>query len=430
MKNTNSKTFKVVIAGAGFAGLAAAQTLIKKLPARANIKIMLIDKSDRHLYTPDLYEVAAAFKDEISDKCENSLSDAVAPKIDELINSKKIEFLQDEALKVYPRSQRVLTKKEGFIKYDKLIFALGSEQNFYNIKGLKQFSYPVKTANDALVINCHLDSFFCYLWKKKSKDDVFITIGGGGPTGCEFAAEMVSYLNLLSKKYDFPRDKIVLQLLQASDLIGGFDKKISDLTKRRLKSLGVRILTNHRLVEAKPNAIKAHISGQNGLQIDEIDLRSDVLIWTGGVKKSSVLDESFAEFNYPNPSAVDESLRSKYFKNIYFVGDSAELINKKTAQAVPMMAQAAWEQGELAAKNICRELKGEKPQEFKIKNYSLIMPLGGKWGICHIGKKIITGFPAYIIRRASDLLYNMRIMPFRKALSKWRKENHIYHLND
>lgn len=430
MTENRIKTVRIIILGAGFAGLKAAQKITKYLAkdgtiGAKNVTITLIDKSDIHLYTPDLYEIANSFNQQITDECLTKLKDCVATRIQTLINKKSVTFRQGEIIKIDPKNQFVELKKGAKLEYDYLLCALGSQQNFYNIPGLKQFSYPVKTIKDGLVINCHLDTFFHFLWKKKTKKEVKISIGGGGATGVEFSAEMVRYVDKLCEKYDYPRNKVTIQILQAGNELVGQGKKVSDYTKKRLEEKGIRILFNHMITKAEPD--KIYTKSPTGKA--EI-IESDVLIWTGGVMVNQLVKKYLGDEEHKGFIKVNRFMQSEQYPTVYAAGDNAFFKDPKTKKIAPMLAQNAWEEGEVAAYNIVSQICGKKQTTYKVRNLPLIMPIGGKWGIVKIGPFVYRGFLGWIVRRLTDLWYAAKIMPFWKALKKWHHDNQVFVKND
>lgn len=419
---------KILILGAGFAGLRAAQDLSEHCKGQADCSITLVDKIDVHLYTPDLYEIANAFNNEITDECLTTLKESVATHTQSLIDKKSVTFIQDTVTAIHPKQNKVTLSKEGDLQYDTLIVALGSKQNFYAIPGLQQFAYPVKTIKDALVINCHLDTFFHFLWKKNTKKKVTISIGGGGATGVEFAAEMTRYLDLLSTKYDYPRDKMTIQIIQAGSELVGAGPKVSKYTIQRLEQKGVKILLNHMIVKAEPD--KIHVKTGSKSNPEEKTIESDVLIWTGGVMVNPIVKESLGDPDHYGAISVNKFLQSTKHPNIYAAGDNAFYKDPKTGKTAPMLAQTAWEQGQQAAQNIIRSLQNKPQKPYKIHTSPLIMPLGGKWGIVKIGRFVFKGRLGWIIRRLTDLQYAMSIMPFWRALKKWHHDTNLFTKND
>src|SRR3990167_10301498 len=130
---------KIVIAGGGgFGGVSAAIKLSKSLPKE--IKIVIIDKNPYHLFTPSLYEVATS---------EEPMKNIAIP-FKEIFGN-RIEIVTGEITSINPKTQSIKLK-DSEVSYDYLIISLGSESAFYNIEGLREYSLPLKTIQDAVKI--------------------------------------------------------------------------------------------------------------------------------------------------------------------------------------------------------------------------------------------------------------------------------------
>lgn len=404
------KSKKIVILGAGFAGIRTAKVLSKLVDE----EIILIDKSPVHLYTPDLYEIASSVHAKMSEECLINLKECVATDIYSIIPKDKVEFIKAEVININPEKQ-IVTFNKGKVTYDYLVLALGSVTNYYDIPGLEQFSYPVKSIQDAIVINCHLEIYFKELWRAKSKKKVVINIGGGGATGVEFGGEMLKYISRLCKKYQYPRSHVTLQLIQGSNELIGLGKEVSDIAKKRLESKGMKIIFNKYIKRVTPN--KIFVQGKDETKQTALD--SDILIWTGGVKVNPVVGEVIE---------VDEYLRSKEYKNIFAAGDNASF--EENGKKVPMLAQVAWEEGAVIADNINASIHKKTLRPYFSKDYLAIIPLAGRFGIVKWRGRVFSGKWCWVFRRLTDLWYALQILPFWKALKKWQHGNQVFMEND
>ena len=258
----------ILILGAGFAGIRAALRLSKKLPANG-WQITIIDEHDTHVYTPDLYEIATAFNEEINEECLVRLKDTVAIPYSKIFTHKHtvhaVKFVRDRVLEIQPHNKKVLLKNRGELSFDYCVIALGSVVNYYNITGLQEFSYPLKTLTDALAINCHLDMYIHNLWKQQNRCDVHIVIGGGGATGVEFASELYGDIDKICKKYSYPHSHVKVTLVEGSEKLAGQDPRATRYIMQRLKKLGVDFPINY--LKEDPVAAIRKLRGEKGLDI-------------------------------------------------------------------------------------------------------------------------------------------------------------------
>lgn len=414
------KNKNIVILGAGFAGLRCALDLAKEIHRFPDYRIILINKTDIHLYTPDLYEIATAYYPTITSTCLTNLKETVATKISSLVPEKLVTFLQDTITKIQPDKKTVLLEKSGEVLYEYLVVTLGSVTNYYGIPGLEQFSYPLKTMTDALAIQCHLDSYFQTLWRSHLKKSVHIVMGGGGATGCELAAELPSYVKKLCKKYDYPEGQVDVTIVEGKKEILGLGVKLSASVKKRLASLGVGLKLGTYITEAK--AAKVRIKTKEGM---ENEILVDMLIWTGGVMPNPIVKESFEKVSENYALEVNEFLEAKYYPKIFAAGDNASF-----EHPLPLLAQVARKQGHVMAFNILADISGKSKREYAPEISGVVIPLGGKYAVFQRGEIMTAGFFIWVLRRLIDLVYAFSIMPFWRAFQKWWHATNIFAQND
>lgn len=405
----------IVVLGGGFLGISTAKKLIKKAPQ--NFTITLIDERDVHIYTPDLYEIATAFNEKITQQCMTRLKDTVAVPISQILHGDRFTFMRDKALKIKPELSSVILKSNGALHFDYLVLGLGSAVNYYGIPGLAAYSYPFKNLTDALAIDCHLDSYFHSLWDKKTKKRIDVVIGGGGATGVELACELKGYLEKLCKKYSFPQSRVHLTVIEGSGKLAGLSENGTEIIKQRCEKFGITVLLNHFIKKVEINEIEVR-HGQSTRQIG-----MDVLIWTGGVMPHPLIRESFGSVAKNGALPVNSFLQSEQYAHIFAGGDCAET-------KAPMLAQMAFQQGAIIAHNIVAHAAQKKKKPFVPQFKGVIIPLGGCYGLLMKGSFIFKGFFVWLLRRLVDLHYALSILPFFYALRKWVRDTRIFVEND
>lgn len=421
--NKNKK--RIIILGGGFAGIQTVLELCKiqlcKKSVDKTYEIILVSSHTVAVYNADLYEIATAYHKKITDQCLMDLKSTVAVPLSKILSGKYVTFLHDTTLKIFPEKNTIMLKNHGEMTYSLLVIAVGSVTNYYKIEGLEQFSYPLKTLQDAISISCHLDSNFQNLWKKETKKKIQIVIGGGGFTGIEFACELSGFIKKLCKKYQYPWSQVSLIIVEAKTaLLAGQEPKMEKIIQQRLKKLNIQVKTGTKIEKVEAQKINT----------DKETMEMDMLIWTGGVKPNPLIRESFE--NIPQIKLakngalpVNEFLQNPDFKNIYAAGDCASYIDLKTQKPAPMLAQIAVQEGKVLAQN----LLGKKTK-YTPHISGIIIPLGGKYAVCKIGNIILKGFFAWAIKRINDLRYAMTIMPIWTAMKKWVHNTNIFMEND
>lgn len=409
----------IIILGAGFAGLSTTKTLQRKLPK--NYKLTLIDENAVHLFRADLYEIATAFSKKITDECLTQLKKTVATPITQLI-SPKVKFLQDKVQKIDPKKRQITFAKNKPLTYDYLVIALGSITNYFDIPGLEKYSFPLKTIQDAIKINCHLDQIFRDLWHQNRIRDLYITIGGGGATGIETAGELTGALKKLCKKYRFPKDKIHLQIIEGTSVLGGFPGSGSKLIQKRLTKKNIKTYLKYFI--KKVTKSKIFLDGQTK------ELKSDLLIWTGGVMVNPVAAKTLGTKETRGAIPVTKFLQSPLYPEIFAAGDNAYFPDPKTKKPLPMLAQIAIDQGKTIAANILNTIEKSPLKPYEPKQSIYILPIAGRYAIAKIGNKIFHGKIFWYLRRLISLKYLLSIMPFFKAFRKWNHGTKIFLKND
>ncbi len=416
----------IVILGAGFAGLRVALDLTKKFAEKPSLKrkynIKLVDRNAVHVFNADLYEVATAFSEKITDKFVRQLKDTVATPIHTLIDENYVDFVQDEIVAIDPEKQVVVLKKTKKLPYHCLVVAMGSCPNYFGIPGLKENSFTLDSVADALKINSSLDKLFYDLWKSGKFKPVHLNVGGGGPTGIETACELVFAVKRLAKKYKYPTSKIKVQLVEGSEKLAGLDKDGTKLILKRLKEIGVKVYMQSFIKKLDQKKVFLKAGGS---------LNSDMFIWTGGVMVNTVVAVGLGDKRLGGGVLVNPFLQAKSFRNVFAAGDNGYFPDPENVKKrLPMLAQFAYAQGSIIAENVLKLFSGESLKSFVPGKPKLLLPLGGKYGILSSSGKIHSGFLMWLLKRLVFLKYAMSILPFTKAFRKWKRSNKIFVEND
>ncbi|MBI5732356.1 NAD(P)/FAD-dependent oxidoreductase [Candidatus Jorgensenbacteria bacterium] len=418
----------IVILGAGFGGLRAAIVLskeLKRLSLLDKYEITLVDRYNYHTFTPLLYEIATTSK-QIADYLH--LKSLVTYPLKEILDP-HVNCITDEVLHL-DLLDNLVHLKNSKIKFDYLIIALGAETNHFNIPGLKEHSLSLKNFDQAIAIR---DS----LWFAVDKDKKLmrVVVAGGGSTGVELASEIKEWFCGEVENQALTCKIHVTLVEKAENILPGFDKQIIKAVQKRLSILGIEILTNTAITRVEEHKVYFE-NGKN--------TPFDVLIWSGGVKASSLTQKIPVRRKHGERieilgelSCIPESPDLKITGKIYAIGDIACIIDPETQKPIPLVARAAISQGSIAARNIIREIKKEQrlsqsiePEQYYPKSYPYIIPTGGKYAVAKIGPFILKGFIAWILKGLVELNYLTSIMPFGKALKIWLRGLKVFIQND
>lgn len=419
----------IVILGGGFGGLQTAFMLSKKLKAlsvRRDYEVILVDRYAYHTFIPLLYEIATTSKD-TADYME--LKSLVTYSLSELLEKRGIRFIKDEVMHI-DLTQGAVHLRRVKVQFNYLVLALGSETNYFNIPGLKENSFGLKTFDEAIAIR---DAIWSYL--KKGGGDLRVVVGGGGSTGVGLASEIKRWAYNFQNKGLGSRKVQVTIIEGMPAILPGFDARVIRRAGERLRRLGVEIINNE--IIKKVTAGKAVLASGRAIPFD-------VLVWAGGVKAGSLTEKLPLKREKRGRveiigalECLPESPDLKIYGRMYAVGDIACIYNPKTKQPVPQVARTAIVQGKIVAKNIIEEIRKEnrlvgsvKQYVYTPKTYPYIIPVGGKFAIAKFGPFVISGFLGWVLKGFVELNYFISIMPLWQAFRIWLKGLWVFIQND
>ncbi len=366
---------KVVILGAGFAGIWAAKKLNNK-----PVDVLVIDRNNFHTFLPLLYQVAAA---------EIEIEQIAYPVRQMFRKSKNVGFIKAEVQRVVPKENLVITDV-GAIPYDFLIIALGSQTAYFGVPGAQEFAFPLKAIPHAIELRNHILSMFekaSFEIEPKSREPMLnFVIVGGGPTGVEFAASLQELIDGPLKK-DFKELRPwtpQVHLIEANPkILKGYPEKQRYYAMRELKKKGIVLHAGVSVTEVTPSEVKLS---------DGSKIRTETVVWAAGIQGPETLGDWNLPLNSRKQILVDETLKVVGYDNIFAVGDIASIQD----QFVPQVAPAAIQMGSLAASNILNSLK-EKPQrKFKYKDKGSMTILGRNKAIVRTKHLKFKGFIAWL----------------------------------
>lgn len=425
----------IVVLGGGFGGLISAMTLHKKLSSSQldNYQIILVDKNDHHLYHPNIYKVAALEED--SADLEEAKATAAYAYEDFL--PKDIQFIQANITEIDQEASTVTV--QGFtedingyqhpitpktIPFTYCVVALGSENAFYNIPGMKENALTLKTVADALRFRNALEVVVQGHREDMVKPVLHFVVGGAGFSGIEVASEMVNLLCLLAEKYEYPEDKFDITMIDAAPTIFfGQPTEIAANVAQRLRHLQIPI--NIATSAAATNVSDKTIALSNG----EV-LPYDVLVWTGGVKSVQAPFKENGEIDAKGRTPVDAYLHIAGHKNIFAVGDNA-LVLDANGKPLPQTGQQATAQGKYLGNALAQAISGEEPKAFMPEAQAFILPVAGKWAVVHFPNGFtMYGFIPWVMHQYASFRYMCNFMPFWKAFGKAWRAAKLFSLND
>ncbi len=384
----------IVILGAGYGGLKTALEARKHLTADV-AKITIVNRHPFHQIITELHQPAAG----------SVRPQKVKLPLDKLLGGKNVDILLTEVDRIAPDEQTVYFKDGSTITYDYLVVGLGSETEFFGIPGLQEHSFILKSVEDAIRINKHVEN--CVKDYAQTKNAANITFGGGGAglTGIELVGELADMMSGVCSKYGVDPSAVKLLSIEAAPtILPGFPQSLVDRARTSLEARGVRFLTGVPIVQMEDG--KVHL--KSGEVID-----SKTLIWTGGVRGHSVVISSGLAVDGRGRGQINEFLQSTSHSNVFIVGDSAILMGGPNGRPYPPTAQLAGQMGIHTGQQIANLINGLSLQTFAPHLQGMLASLGRKDAIGLVGsgpkKREFKGKPASWLKEASQIRYLWQI---------------------
>ncbi|MFI4847405.1 MAG: NAD(P)/FAD-dependent oxidoreductase [Candidatus Makana argininalis] len=375
----NKKIKKIVIIGGGIAGLKLSTNLGIKFKKNENISITLIDKNSNYLWKPLLHEVASGSINENINSLNylyHAKNNYFKFEIGKMIDIDRInkKILLGEII----GNNGILISKERIVFYDILVISIGSESNDFNIKGVKENCKFLDDIQQAKNINRYIINIFNkFYFKNKKKQNIKISIIGGGATGVELSAEILNTFNEFQKYKlnNFNNNSLQINLLEASkNILPSLPNKISVFTQNELKNIGINILTNTMVIKVDSLGLYTK---------DNKYIKSDIMIWTAGIKVSNFIKNlSGLETNNINQIIVKKTLQTTIDSNIFAIGDCSYCVCKNGIISPPR-AQAANQMASIVFKNILSILEKKTLKNYTYKDSGTFISLS-KFNSCGI----------------------------------------------
>lgn len=386
---------RIVIVGAGFAGIAAAQKLNT---IGSDADITLVSKHDTFEYVPALYKLVTG-----------ALAIEVSVPLNRIKKLSAVSSINGVFKTVDPARQVIVLEDNREIPYDYLVLALGSETNYFNITGLPEMSLGFKSVKEAFRLRRHFCDLFgvaMTLPKPQAVSKLHTVIVGGGPSGVELAGDLTHYLQSVARTFNVDPSYVTVDLVEASSrILPMMPEKASARAQRRLRTLGVNIYTN-RAVTAQ------HV---NEVSISDMNFQTDTVIWTAGTKINSAYQRiPGISYTQRGKVAVSEYLSLPNDNRIFVIGDGAG-----TPQSG--LAQTAIHDGKFIATHITCSIRGEKVVPYVAPKISYIVPVGNYWAMFVHGKRAFAGFLPWILRSLVDFRYVASIVPLWYVIAVFRQ---------
>jgi len=382
---------RIIIVGAGFGGLAAAKAL-KKTPA----EILLIDRTNHHLFQPLLYQVATSVL---------TPSQIATPIRSVLRNQKNTTVIMGEVTGIDKDQKCVFVsdadRQNVPITYDYLILATGASHSYFGHNEFAAYAPGLKSLADAEAArNKILQAFETAEAEEdtvRHRDLLTFVLVGAGPTGVEMAGALAIFVRSTLKS-DFrrinPASARIVLVDMAPKVLGPFSDSLSKAAKQRLENLGVEVRLGHSVDQIDAGGII--VAGER--------IASTTVIWTAGVAPSSAGKWLNVETDRAGRVRIQKDLTVPGHLEILVVGDTASL--DQNGKPLAGVAQVAMQQGRYAGRLIHKRIVGSPPPHpFSYFDKGTMAVVGKGFAVLQSGKVQVSGLAAWLAWAAVHLQF-------------------------
>jgi NADH:ubiquinone reductase (H+-translocating) len=317
---------KIVILGAGYAGIFLAINIARYVTEKAG-EVILIDRNPYHQLLQEIHLVAAGFR----------TADEVKIPILALIDRMNIKFIQSAVKQIMPDKNLVVLESTE-IKYDLLIVCLGASTKYFNIKGARENTLPLRSISDASLICDKVGALI------KSNEKHNIVIVGGGATGVSLGGALSDLVNE-SKKVD----RLSITIIEAlPTILSGWDERLVKKVNEILHEKEIRIMTSSAVTRVENDD-----DGGSSIYLSDTGskLHSSLTIWTAGIKGYDITINPEVKKTKDGKIILNEFCQTDRYPNIFSIGDIAA-VKDEYGKLYPPLAQIAVREAKYLSKLI------------------------------------------------------------------------------
>jgi NADH:ubiquinone reductase (H+-translocating) len=321
MRSSNKR---IVILGAGYAGIFLATNIGRYFKGKEG-EVILVDRNPYHQLLQEIHLVATGFR----------TANEVKIPILKLIDGMNIKFIQSTTKQIRPDKNLVVLESTE-IKYDVLIICLGASTKYFNIKGAKENSLPLRSISDASLIYDRVGP----LIKLNKKQNIVIV--GGGATGVSLGGALSDFIKDSKKT-----DSISITIIEAlPTILSGWDERLVKKVNEVLHKKGIRIMTRSPVTKVENCGSSIYLNDDDATKI-----HSSLTIWTAGVKGYDIPIDPEVEKTKDGKIIVNEFCQIDRYPNIFSIGDIAA-VKDENQKLYPPLAQIAIRESKYLSKLI------------------------------------------------------------------------------
>ncbi|MGK5595291.1 MAG: NAD(P)/FAD-dependent oxidoreductase [Parachlamydiaceae bacterium] len=392
---------KLIIIGGGFAGVNAAQALRK-----APIDILLLDRTNHHVFQPLLYQVATAAL---------SIGNITSPLREIFENQVNTTVLMENVTHIHRDRKLVETSEGKVFSYDYLIVAPGARHSYFGHEEWGQYALGLKTVADASKIRERI--LMAFEIAERTEDPELarkylnFAIIGGGPTGVEMAGSIAEFAHrtlLKNFRHIDPEQSKIYLIEGEGQLLPSYPKHLADIALRNLEQLGVTVILNKHVTNVN----------EDGIHIEEEFLNIPTIIWAAGNQASPLLKTLDTPLDKQGRVVVNPDLSIPNDPNVFVVGDAAACKDEH-GRMLPAIAPVAIQQARYVAKIIKKQIKPGKRQAFRYFDKGMIATIGRGRAVALLRKLQFSGLIAWLIWGFVHILYLISFKNRILVMTQW-----------
>ena len=390
----------IVVLGTGFGGLHAISQLERALKTRRRTQLTVVTDHAHFLFTPLLPNVANG---------QLSLRSITLPLRDQLDEDTRLIVERVRSIDLH---QRALLTDSQTIPFDYLLLAPGAQTNWRGHDDFKPFSLTCKSSRDATLIRDTMARAFkeaALMPAEMRQRHLTFAFAGAGPTGVELAAELHASLRREIFPHADPelvRATRFLMIDPASEPLEHLPGALRRITREHFDAHGIELILN---------ASVTHREADHFVLNDTQEIPCDHFFWCAGVRPNQLITQTPELQRADDGRAlVNRTLQAKGHEGVFVIGDAAS-----TPDRDPQTAQAAKQQGPIAAQNILAAMSGRTPKTWSLQHVGDLITLGqGKAAISMMGNTF-EGLPAYAMYRLAYASLMPGAMKKLRIMAEW-----------
>lgn len=392
---------RLVIIGGGFGGLTVARAL-----RHTDIEIVLIDRTNHHLFQPLLYQVATAAL---------SPSDIAWPLRTALRSQRNVRVVMDEVTAIDRHARTVALKHGPSIAFDILVMAPGSRHFYFGHDEWETHAPGLKTLADALELRERLLLVFEQAERRREQtgtpNTLNFVIVGGGPTGVELAGA-VAEIGRKAMVHDFPLlrldDMHILLLEGGQRILPGFSPQLAANAQAALQQMGVTVRTKTMVQDVQ----------SDGVLVGDQFIPSPYVVWAAGNRASPLLESLGIPLDGAGRAVVGPDLAVPGEPWIFVLGDAACCAGTD-GEPLPGVAPVAIQQAGYVARVIRDGTPPEQRSPFAYRDRGMLATIGRAKAVAQLGPIGFSGLPAWLLWCVVHILFLIGFRNRFRVMSEW-----------